>query len=39
MLTDCLRRDLKRLGLPAIEISTGMTEDDLAERVTEALGL
>ncbi len=39
MFTDCLRRDLKRLGLPAIEISTGMTEDDLAERVTEALGL
>ena len=39
MFTDRLRQEVQRLGLPAIEISTAMTEDDLAGRVTEVFGL
>jgi hypothetical protein len=39
MFTDRLRREAHCLGLPVIEISTAMTEDDLARRVTEAFGL
>ena len=39
MFTDRLRGDLQHLGLPAIEIDTAMTEDDLARRVTEVFGL
>lgn len=39
MFTDRLRAEVTRLGLPAIEIDTAMTEDDLAGRVTEAFGL
>ena len=39
MFTDRLRRDLQHLGLPAIEIDTAITEDDLARRITEVFGL
>jgi 2-phosphoglycerate kinase len=39
MFTDRLREETKRLELPAIEVDTTMTEDDLAERVKEAFGL
>lgn len=39
MFTDHLRQELQRRGLPAIETSTTMTEDDLAGQVTEAFGL
>ncbi len=39
MFTECLRGDVKRLGLYAIEVGTAMTEEDLAGRVTAALGL
>ena len=39
MFTDRLREETTILGLPAIEVDTTMTEDALAERVTEALGL
>jgi hypothetical protein len=39
MFTERLDEELKRLELRSIEIDTTMTEDDLAERVTEAFGL
>jgi 2-phosphoglycerate kinase len=39
MFTDLLREETKRLELPAIEIGTTMTEDDLTEQVTEIFGL
>jgi 2-phosphoglycerate kinase len=39
MLTDILREETERLELPAIEVDTTMTEDDLAKRVTEVFGL
>jgi 2-phosphoglycerate kinase len=39
MFTDWLRQEAHGLGLPVIEISTPMTEDDLAGRLTEAFGL
>ncbi|HMI98960.1 MAG TPA: hypothetical protein VK488_03910 [Gaiellaceae bacterium] len=39
MFTDRLYEETKRLGLPIIEVDTMMTEDDLAEQVTEAFGL
>jgi len=39
MFTKLLREQTKRLELPAIEIDTTMTEDDLTERVTETFGL
>lgn len=39
MFTDRLHEEAKRLELPVIEVHTTMTEDDLAERVTEAFGL
>lgn len=37
MFTDLLREETVRLELPAIEVDTTMTEDDLARRVTEVL--
>ncbi len=39
MFTELLREETKRLELPAIETDASMTEDDLAERVTETFGL
>jgi 2-phosphoglycerate kinase len=39
MFTDMLREATERLELPAIEVDTTMTEDDLARRVTEVFGL
>jgi 2-phosphoglycerate kinase len=39
MFTDLLREETGRLALPAIEVDATMSEDDLAERVTEVLGL
>ena len=39
MFTARLREETKRLGLRVIEVDTTMTQDDLAEQVTEALGL
>lgn len=39
MFTDILREEAARLGLPAVEVDATMTEDDLAERVTEVFGL
>jgi hypothetical protein len=39
MFTERLYEDVKRLDVPAIEIDTTMTEDDLAGRVTEAFRL
>ncbi len=39
MFTQLLREESKRLALPAIEIDTTMTEDDLTEQVTETFGL
>ena len=39
MFTERLRAEVQRLGLYAIEVGTAMTEDDLAGRVKEALGL
>jgi hypothetical protein len=39
MFTQILREETKRLSLPAIEIDTTMTEDDLTERVTGTFGL
>jgi GrpB-like predicted nucleotidyltransferase (UPF0157 family)/cytidylate kinase len=35
MFTNVLREETSRLGLPAIEVDTTMTEDDLARRVTD----
>jgi hypothetical protein len=39
MFTRHLYEETKRLELRVIEVDTTMTEDDLAERVTEAFGL
>ena len=39
MFTDILREETARLGLPAIEVETTTTEDDLAGRVTDVFGL
>lgn len=39
MFTELLYEDTKRLGLPAIEVGTTMTEEDLSEQVTEILRL
>jgi hypothetical protein len=39
IFTDILRDETARLGLPAIEVDTTMTEDDIAKRVTEVFGL
>lgn len=38
MFTDRLRQDTTRLGLRAIEVEAGLTEDDLADRVAKAWG-
>lgn len=39
MFTERLHEETNRLGLHVIEVDTKMTEDDLAEEVSEALGL
>jgi 2-phosphoglycerate kinase len=39
IFTDILRDETARLDLPAIEVDTTMTEDDIAKRVTEVFGL
>jgi 2-phosphoglycerate kinase len=39
LFTDRLYQETRRLGLPAIEVDTTLSEDDLAGRVTEAFGL
>jgi 2-phosphoglycerate kinase len=39
MFTDILREETERLELPAVEVDTTMTEEDLAKRVTEVFGL
>jgi len=39
MFTDILREETARLGVPAVEVDATMSEDDLAERVTEVSGL
>jgi len=39
LFTIRLGEEVKRLDLPAIEIHTGMSEDELTRRVTEAFGL
>jgi len=39
MFTDALHEETKRLEVPAIEVDTTLTEDDLARRVTELFGL
>ncbi len=39
MFTGLLREETKRLELPAIEVGTMLSEDDLTERVTEVFGL
>lgn len=39
MFTAFLRKETARLGLPAIEVDTTMTLDELITRVTEAFGL
>jgi hypothetical protein len=39
MFTERRREETRRLGLRVIEVGTTMTEDDLGQRVTEALGL
>lgn len=39
MFTEILREETARLELPAIEVDTTMTEDELVRRVTEAFGL
>ncbi len=39
LFTERLDEEARRLGLHAIEVDTTMTEDDLAQRVTEAFGL
>ena len=39
MFTDRLRQQTRRLGLRAIEVDAGMTEDDLTEQVTRTFGL
>lgn len=39
MFTDILREETARLEVPTIEVAATMTEDDLAQRVTEVFGL
>ena len=39
MFTDTLREETARLKLPAIEVDSTMTEDDLVKRVIELFGL
>jgi 2-phosphoglycerate kinase len=39
MFTDRLRTETKRLGLPAIEVNSDMSEDDLVAAVSHAFGL
>jgi 2-phosphoglycerate kinase len=39
MFTDVLREETARLEVPAIEVDTTMTEDDLARQVTDVFGL
>jgi hypothetical protein len=39
MFTERLDEEAKRLDLRVVKVASTMTEDDLAERVTEALGL
>ena len=39
MFTERLHEETERLELRVIEVDITMTEDDLAERVTEAFGL
>jgi 2-phosphoglycerate kinase len=39
MFTDLLREETERLDVPAIDIDTGMTEEDLVRLVTERFGL
>jgi hypothetical protein len=39
MFTERLRAETTRLGLRSIELDTGVTEDNLAERVSAAFGL
>jgi hypothetical protein len=39
MFTERLRAETMRLGLRSVELNTGVTEDDLAERVSAAFGL
>jgi hypothetical protein len=39
MFTGRIHEEAKRLELHVIEVDDTMTEDDLAERVTEAFGL
>lgn len=39
LFTALLREETKRLGLPAIQVGTATTQDDLTGRVTEILGL
>jgi len=39
MFTERLSGEAERLGLRVIEVDTALTEDGLAERVTEALEL
>jgi hypothetical protein len=39
MFTDILREATSRLELPAIEVDTTTTEDDLVRRVTDHFGL
>jgi len=39
MFTELLAEETKRLELPAVEIDTTMTEENLADRVTKILGL
>lgn len=39
LFTDRLQEQTKRMELPAIEVDDTMSEDDLAGRVTDALGL
>ena len=39
LFTDILREETTRLGLPAVEVDTAITEDDLVKRVTDVLQL
>jgi 2-phosphoglycerate kinase len=39
MFTERLREETKRLGLPAIEVDTSISEDELTELVTRSFGL
>ena len=39
LFTDILREETTRLGLPAVDVDTEMTEDDLVKRVTSVLQL